>query len=745
MKTTMKLALAFAAFWAGAAVATGAAAGSDSLEKQFLSPPESARPWVYWFWLNSNLTREVITADLEAMQRVGIGGVLILDVNEGAPPSRIAFAGPQWRAMFKHVCNEAARLGLEVNMYNCAGFTSSGGPWITPELSMQKIVWTEASLAGPRRAELPLAQPEKVAGYYRDIAVVAFPTLAGQGRIDDVKGKTLLERHEFPPSPAAYRTLPAGQTIPGEKIVDLTAHCKDGRLTWDVPPGHWTVLRFGHTSTGAVNLPPPKSGEGLECDKLSAEAADAMFAGLMAKLVDDNRPLVGKALVAVHIDSWEVNSQNWTARLFDEFQKRRKYDPRRYWPVLAGRVVDSLETSERFLWDFRETIAELFLETYPGRFEELARKHGLRLTIEAYGSGPFEDLSYGGRADEPMGEFWSYGLDMANSVTEMTSAAHVYGKRIVGAETFTALDIEKWLGHPGNLKTLGDWGFCEGINRFVFHRYAMQPRVSRSPRMLMGPWALHYERTQTWWEQSAAWHHYVARCQQLLRQGLFVADICFIEPEGAPRSFSPPVARSGSPPDRPGYNFDLCPPEAVFTRMSVRDGRVVLPDGMSYRLLVLPDSQTMTPALLAKIAELVEAGATVLGAPPQKSPSLSGCPACDAEVKRLAERLWGDGDGKAVQQRRVGKGRVLSGVSPEWCWPRRTCPSTSVAASRCGEKSATSTAACRTALTFTLSPTIATPRSKASARSASPANSPNSGGRKRDKSNRRPLFSSRAK
>ena len=295
MKTTIRLALVFAAFWAGAAVAADATAGSETLEKQFLSPPGSARPWVYWFWLNSNLTREVITADLEAMQRVGIGGVLILDVIQGAPPSPMAFGGPQWRAMFQHVCREAARLGLEVNMYNCAGFTSSGGPWITPELSMQKLVWTEASLAGPRRVELPLAQPEKVAGYYRDIAVVAFPTPAGQARIEDLKGKTLLERHDFPASPAAYRTLPAEQTIPGEKIVELTAHFKDGRLTWDVPPGRWTVLRFGHTSTGAVNLPPPESGRGLECDKLSAAAADAMFAGLMAKLVDDNRPLVGKS------------------------------------------------------------------------------------------------------------------------------------------------------------------------------------------------------------------------------------------------------------------------------------------------------------------------------------------------------------------------------------------------------------------------------------------------------------------
>ncbi len=417
-------------------------------------------------------------------------------------------------------------------MNNDAGWCGSGGPWITPALSMQKVVWTETALAGPRRVELALAQPETVAGYYRDITVVAFPTPAGKERIEDIKGKSFVERHDFPAAPAAYRTLPAEQTVAGEKIVALGARCKDGRLTWDVPPGKWTVLRIGHTLTGKDNHPAPESGRGLECDKLSAEAADAMFAGLMAKLVDDNRPLIGKSLVRTHIDSWEVHSQNWTPRLADEFRKRRGYELARYWPVFAGRVVDSLEISERFLWDLRQTISELLLQNYAGRFQQLSRKHGLGLSIEAYGDGPFDEIAYGGRADEPMGEFWAWGDRCALWMADMSSAGHVYGKRIVGAESFTSLDAEKWLGHPANIKALGDWAFCEGINRFVFHRYAMQPWLDRRPGMAMGPWGLHYERTQTWWEQSAAWHLYLARCQQLLRQGLFVADICYLRRRG---------------------------------------------------------------------------------------------------------------------------------------------------------------------------------------------------------------------
>jgi hypothetical protein len=195
-----------------------------------------------------------------------------------------------------------------------------------------------------------------------------------------------------------------------------------------------------------------------------------------------------------------------------------------------------------------------------------------------------------------MSEFWSWGkFGAASSCTEMASAAHAYGKRILGAEAFTATNDEKWLGHPANVKDLGDGAFCEGVNRFVFHRYAMQPwtRPDRAPGMSMGPWGLHYERTQTWWEQSRAWHEYLARCQYLLQQWLFVADVCYLQPEGAPRRFAPPSTAMRAPYVRGGYNFDGCTPEAVLTRMSVQDGRLVLPDGMSYRVLVLPKVETM--------------------------------------------------------------------------------------------------------------------------------------------------------
>jgi hypothetical protein len=656
------------------ALATGLAAwhsaraagptAADPLAAGFVHPPASARPWVYWFPLDGNISSNGITADLEAMQRVGIGGVLYMETDQGAPRGPAAFGGPLWRELFRHICAEAARLGLEVNMNNDAGWCGSGGPWITPELSMQRVVWAETNLVGPQRFSAVLPQPKATRDFYRDIALFAFPTPSSNYVIPHLRGKSADAREEISPR-ASFPALASEATIARDRLLILTPQLgRDGRLAWEVPAGRWTLLRLGHTSTGKDNHPAPLAGRGLECDKLSTAAVEAMFAGLMARLIDDSRPLVGqgKTLVSTHIDSWEVGSQNWTPRFREEFQRLRGYDPLPYLPVMRGRVIDSLEISERFLWDVRQTVNDLLVDNYAGHFRAMARQHGLRLSIEAYDGVPADDMTYAGRADEPMGEFWSYAAYSGSQwCTEMASAAHVYGKPILGAEAFTATDAEKWQAHPGSIKAMGDWAFCEGINRFVFHRYALQPwtRPDRPPGMSMGPWGLHYERTQTWWEQSRAWHEYLARCQFLLQQGFFVADLCFLAPEMSPQRFKSPV-KSGL--DRPGYNFDGCPPEVVLTRMKVEDGRLVLPDGMSYRALVLPHVETMTPGLLRKIKDLVAAGATVVGAPPVKSPSLSHYPQCDDEIKALTRELWGTGEAPTkLSAHRFGKGRLYWG------------------------------------------------------------------------------------
>ncbi len=635
-----------------------AAAKSEvSLEQGFRQPPDSARPWVYWFWLNGNITRAGITADLEAMRRAGIGGGLIMEVDQGAPVGPVDFMSPKWRELFRHVHDEANRLGLEINMNDGAGWNGSGGPWVKPEEAMQEVVWTETAVEGPKHFEGVLPKPPATAGFYRDIAVQAIPAV-GDYRIPEIERKAAFQRRSQPKS--AKGELSPQDVVPQTAVTDLSAHMDaEGRLVWDVPAGSWTILRIGHTGTGAQNAPAPATGRGWECDKLSKEGIEASFNGMMALLAADTGVTTQRApggLVATHIDSWENGSQNWTAKMRDEFQSRRGYDMTPYLPVFTGRVVGSLEASERFLWDVRRTISELVVENYAGHFHRLANAHGMRFTVEAYG-GPCDCIPYGGQADEPMGEFWTPNGGAIETCRGMASAGHVYGKRIIGAEAFTSGDQERWREHPALLKSLGDRALCEGINRFVFHRYAMQPWLDYKPGMTMGPWGQHYERTQTWWEQSRAWHEYLARCQFLLRQGLFVADICHLQGQSPPQGF-------GNYP-RPGYDWDECTDDAVFSRMSVRDGRIVLPDGMSYRILVLSGQREMTPQLIEKLKELVEAGATVLGPRPLKSPSLSGYPQCDQRVQRLADELWGDCNGQNVKEHAFGRGRIVWGLPPE--------------------------------------------------------------------------------
>ncbi len=362
-------------------------AADDALARGFQTPPDSARPWVYWFPLDGNISSNGITADLEAMQRAGIGGVLYMETSQGTPPGPAKFGGPLWRALFKHICAEANRLGLQVNMNNDAGWCGSGGPWITPELSMQRVVSTETNVTGPQHFDAVLAPPKATANFYRDIAVFAFPTPANRYLIPHLRGKTAETTEEIPLR-ARFPSAGRDAVIARGRIVDLTPRlAKDGRITWDVPEGKWTLLRVGHTNTGVDNHPAPIDGRGLESDKLSRRATDVHFAGLMGKLIQDSEPLVGEkqTLVSTHIDSWETGSQNWTPRFPEEFKRLRGYDPLPYLPVMCGHVVDSVEVSERFLWDVRMTVNDLLLENYAGHFRELAHQHGMRLSIEAYG------------------------------------------------------------------------------------------------------------------------------------------------------------------------------------------------------------------------------------------------------------------------------------------------------------------------------------------------------------------------
>lgn len=766
----------------------------DQLATSFTTPPASARPWAYWGWMNGNLTKKGITADLEAMARVGIGGTIVLNVGAGGgggcavPAGPVDFMSPSWRGIFSHTVQESSRLGLQLTMNDDDGWSGSGGPWVTVDNSMQTLTWSETIVEGPKRFDGGLPQPFTRLDYYRDIAVFALPTpeavdfrtAAPKVTASDAKcevasltdGKldttALLDASASAPAPwiqfefpqpfraqaitlctysrdveghnhkpeggeiqvsadgKVFRklqpfSLPAGtfvgvsfapvesrcyriafnrplaknsaielaeitwhadarvpgwpgkagclvewnfaqsqpkaQGIPQSSVILLDNHMAgDGRLTWDVPPGRWTILRLGYTATGRINRPATPSGTGLECDKMNKAAIEQHFQGFIAKLAEENRPLVGKGFNALHVDSWEVGAQNWTPAFREEFRARRGYDPLPWLPVTTGRVIGSSEMSERFLWDFRKTIAELTADNYYGHLRSLANSRGLETSYQIGGKANVDHLQCVSRADVPNGSF-AYGFPVTPGIGNKvaSSAAHMAGKSLVTAEAFTMLHAS-WDQHPYMLKGLGDLMLCQGINCFVIHRYAAQPWTNLAPGMTYGPCGVQFERTTTWFEQSRAWLEYLARCDALLQQGRFIADACVFTGESPLLSHLVSLPRYGK---ACGYDFDFCNEETL-AAMSVKDGRIVLPSGASYRVLVLPDSDCMTPKVLGKIAGLIRQGALVLGPKPERSPSLENYPECDQQVRNLTSQLWGDAaaDKGACA---VGSGKVYWG------------------------------------------------------------------------------------
>jgi len=439
----------------------------ELLGQGFVDPPDSARPWVFWFWINSYVNKAGITDALESMKSVGIRGALILDAREGMGKLR-APAGPrfmsrQWQELFKYAVVEADRLGLQLSLNLCSGW-DCGGPWITPEHAIKDIVWSEVKVQGPAEVSRVLAQPKVVDDFYRDVAVIAYPNLDGPG-----ENRTGLKQFETKVGRKHARYLICRQALEndaakageedtkGKSVKDLTDRMDpSGRLVWNVPKGDWTIVRFGMTLPAGpihcgyrmskVKFASP-GGDGYEVDWLSSKAIDFHFRHMAEKLIADLGPLVGKTLKYVHDDSWECSATTWTADFRREFKQRRGYDMMPYLPVLTGRIVDSREISNRFLWDYRRTIGDCIAENHYGRFRDLAHKHGMGIDSEAGGPWrPYIDaLEALGKCDIPMGEAWARNkepgeakssavenwLRNADSVRQAASATHTYGKPIV--------------------------------------------------------------------------------------------------------------------------------------------------------------------------------------------------------------------------------------------------------------------------------------------------------------------------
>lgn len=685
----------------------------DDIRKFFITPPDSAKPGCYWWWFNGLVNKEGLTRDLEEFRDKGIGNVLLVNSAGGLGgvqmPFGAKFLSDEWKELFKHAIKEAKRLNIDVGVNLCSGW-AMGGPWITPEVAGRWVLQSEITIVGPQKFSGVLPLPGNRSGYdyvfnppgfkdyidlplekldYRDTAVVAFP---GGAKLDGERAKLIpaktnrkdasnfiRQKDLMAPVLTPWLATADDKPVPASQVIDLTAKMRaDGHLEWEVPAGSWTIVRTGHRMTGSRLMIAQPEADGLSVGWLSPEGVDIQFEHLGKVLLELAGPLKDNTLKYFCDDSFEDGFPNWTEKILTKFKEYRGYDAAPYLPVLAGYIITNAEVSDRFLHDYRKTVADCMADGHYKRFAELCHEHGLQVQNESAGpsrSGTMcmDGLKNLGRSDQPMGEFWlglrhdepgglddnlSYGVTRLengqNKVTKMAaSASHIYGKKTASAEAFTAM--RHWNDYPGNLKQAADRAYCEGINRLVIHTSTSTRPEDGKPGYEYGA-GTHFNPNVTWWNKSGGFLAYMGRCQHLLQAGKFVADVLYYNGDWAPNIVEP---KHIDPSLGFGYDYDVCNAEVLLTRVAVRNGRLVLPDGMSYRLLVLPDTERMPVEIVTKIKQLVAEGATVVGPKPSMDPGLKDYPSCDAAVFRIAAEVWGKCDGMNVTYAKYGKGRVF--------------------------------------------------------------------------------------
>jgi len=670
---------------------------SNHLATNFLNPPDSTKPGVYWYFMDGNQNRDEMTADLEAMARVGIGKVVFLEVNIGVPRGPVNFMSDQWQDNFVHAVKTTKRLGMELILGTGPGWAGSGGPWVKPEDSMQHLVGATTKVSGPIKYKGKLAVPkppkpnyfagmsdhwEKVREeWYEDVSVLAFPTPDDVKVIDKIDLKSLKETQPYSiwkhvpryvKSEATYKKLNKESVINPNEIIDITDNMnKDGTLEWEVPDGNWTIMRFVSRTTGQTTRPAPTPGHGYETDKFNPKSFEKHWENFQQKLLDRiGSKESGSSWTRIHLDSWEMSSQNWSRQFQEEFIERRGYDPKPFYPAYAGMVVESLEQTERFLWDLRKTAQELVIENYVNVIKAKSHEHNMKYSNQPYDMNPAGNLDLGSVADIPSCEFWDYRnsdlVDSLYSCIEATSIAHTMGKSEVPVEAFTSVIPNRFHAYPGQMKNQTDWALAFGVTNFIFHTFQHQPLGNDAlPGMAMGPHGSNWHRHQNWWNMLPAYHDYISRSSYLLQQGVTVSDILYLTPEGVPHIFWPPkdaLSGKGLLKDKRGYGFDATSPRILINQATVQDGHIVFKNASRYKIMILPDSDTMTPETLEQIIYFVENGATIVGNPPFKSPSLSNYPNSDRRVIELATRLWGNLElPSSLTKRSFGKGTIYWG------------------------------------------------------------------------------------
>jgi pimeloyl-ACP methyl ester carboxylesterase len=624
----------------------------------FQDPPMEARPGAFWDWMNGNVDLDRMTYELEEMKAKGMSGVEIWDIGviraipEEPIPAGPAFLGPESLKAVNHAIEQADRLGLHLGMVASSSW-NAGGSWVQPRDAMKGFYHSEITVTGPAKLSQVLPFPACNAPkgtdgfplYYKEIAVLAFPQAA-----DHVIRDT-------------------------SAVINLSEKMnRDGRLTWDVPPGSWVIARFITSNTGQKLMVPSPNSNGLLIDHLDGNAAETHFRYIIGELLKVRPSL--DALRYMEVDSVEVDDQmDWTDSFVLEFRQRRGYDPISYLPALKGKSFADPQITSRFQHDYHKTVSDLWIDGHYRKSSEFLNRYGMKLVAEA-GHGGYprtEPLRACGVVDIPRGEFWNGSQFWV--VKEVASAAHIYGRQLVDAESFTGW--RHWQDGPLEYKRLADTAFCDGLNRMTFHTFAHTPPQGGVPGNMYHA-GEHFNVNSTWWPKAAPMLSYFSRCCYMLQQGLPVADVCFYYGDDAPnlvatRRIGPDskrldgatCAHCGRPNPAPadalgtGYDYDVINSDVIENRMVCKDGRLTLPHGVSYSVIVLPERADIPLSLLAKLETLIRDGATLLGPKPERDTSLADYPRCDEQVKIIAGRIWGPGtDGKTAHS--YGKGRVIA-------------------------------------------------------------------------------------
>ena len=651
----------------------------DELVSGFQSPPGEAGMSCYWWWLNAAVTKESITEDLEEMKAKGYGTASIIDAggfNEITmkPEAGPVFLSPEWMELFKHAVREADRVGIALTVNVSSGW-NPGGPYVTPEHALKRLTYSETDVTGGRKIRVELPQPPTWY-MYKDICVQAVRANPEGAPIRD-------EAIPHWSAKAFYSVLGFQEIFPLEKlqegfdydsgapairqneIIDLTGMFDGKTIVWDAPEGDWTIIRYGYTCNGARTSTTSDGWDGLSIDHLSPESFNLFKDNVLLPVINAAQE-AGNSVRCLLTDSWEMGIVNWTARFPEEFRRFRGYELWKYLPVMTGRVVESPEISNRFLQDLRRTVSDCIWNYHYKLFKEVANEYGMMIDPEAGGPcyTPVDALEMLGKCDIPHGEYWARSITHVASegarlsVRQSACAAHTNGKRFVEAEGPTSIGPH-WERSPRELKGVIDRAFCSGVNRLVWHTFTASPEEYGTPGVEYFA-GTHLNPNVTWWDQAGDFVGYIDRCSYLLQQGLFVADVLYYNGDDVPNM----VFLKEEVTDLDfGYDWDKCSKDVILDRLSFSDGKIVLPDGMSYKVLVLPPYAQIDLDVMRKIESLVKEGMVLIGDPPVRTTGLGHYPEGDNELREIVRRLWLGGwvDGVNRTENIYGKGRVIRG------------------------------------------------------------------------------------